>query len=98
VKSWLGCQIRPLTALSADRELIGAACVGEAGYNCAVAGTRRDDFPNNFVGDLVKTERGWTVVPPTCCPAGHDYGDGGWSVSSVWCTCNGRHMAWRCAN
>jgi hypothetical protein len=18
------------------------------------------------------------VVPPTCCPAGHDYGDGGW--------------------
>ena len=20
----------------------------------------------------------------------------GWSVSSVWCTCNGRHLAWRC--
>jgi uncharacterized protein YegP (UPF0339 family) len=37
---------------------------------------RRDDFPNNFVGDLVKTDRGWVVVPPTYCPAGHDYGDG----------------------
>jgi hypothetical protein len=49
-----------------------------------VADRRRDDFPNNFVGDLVKTERGWTVVPPTCCLAGHDYGDPGWSVSSVW--------------
>jgi hypothetical protein len=36
------------------------------------------------------------VVPPTCCPEGHDYGEDGWSVSSVWCTCNGRHMAWRC--
>jgi hypothetical protein len=48
-----------------------------------VADRRRDDFPNNFVGDQVKTERGWTVVPPTCCLAGHDYGDPGWSVSSV---------------
>jgi hypothetical protein len=57
---------------------------------------RRDEFPNNSVGDLVKTDRGWVVVPPTCCPAGHDYGDGGWSVSSVWCTCNGRDMVWRC--
>jgi hypothetical protein len=38
---------------------------------------RRDEFPNNFVGDLVHTDRGWVVVPPTCCPAGHDYGDGG---------------------
>ena len=35
-------------------------------------------------------------MPPTCCPEGHDYGEDGWSVSSVWCTCNGRHMAWRC--
>jgi len=58
-----------------------------------VAGPRRDDFPNNYVGDLVQTERGWTVVPPTCCPAGHDYGEGGWSVSSVWCTCNDRHLS-----
>jgi hypothetical protein len=33
----------------------------------------RDEFPNNFVGDLVHTERGWVVVPPTCCPDGHDY-------------------------
>ena len=54
------------------------------------------EVPNNFVGDLVPTDRGWVVVPPTCCPAGHDYADGGWYVSSVWCTCNGRHMAWRC--
>jgi hypothetical protein len=61
-----------------------------------VAIPRRDDFPNHFVGDLVPTERGWVVVPPTCCPDGHEYSDGGWSVSSVWCTCNGRHMAWRC--
>jgi hypothetical protein len=41
----------------------------------------RDVLPNNFVGDLVHTERGWVVVPPTCCPAGHAYGDSGWSVS-----------------
>jgi len=34
-----------------------------------VTDRRRDVFPNNFVGDLVQTERGWTVVPPTCCPA-----------------------------
>jgi hypothetical protein len=38
-----------------------------------MAEPRRDEFPNNFVGNLVWTERGWTVVPPTCCPAGHDY-------------------------
>jgi hypothetical protein len=44
----------------------------------------------------VPTDRGWVVVPPTCCPAAHDYGDDGWSVSSVWCTCNSRHLAWRC--
>jgi len=31
-----------------------------------VAESRRDDFPNHFVGDLVPTERGWVVVPPTC--------------------------------
>jgi hypothetical protein len=70
--------------------------VGGSRYNIAVDEQRHEDFPNNFVGDLVQTDRGWVVVPPTCCPAGHDYGDGGWSVSSVWCTCNGRHMAWRC--
>lgn len=38
-----------------------------------MAKPRRAEFPNNFVGNLVWTERGWTVVPPTCCPAGHDY-------------------------
>lgn len=61
-----------------------------------VAGERRDDFPNNFVGDVVATGRGWVVVPPTACPVGHDYGQPGWSVSSVWCSCNARHMEWRC--
>jgi hypothetical protein len=64
-------------------------------YNVAVTESR-DEFPNDFVGDLVHTDRGWVVVPPTSCPAGHDFGDGGWSASSVWCTCNDRHMAWRC--
>ena len=29
----------------------------------AVAEPRRDEFPNNFVGDLVHTDRGWVVVP-----------------------------------
>jgi hypothetical protein len=48
-----------------------------------MADPRRDEFPNNYVGDLVYTERGWVVVPPKCCPAGHDYGEPGWSVSSV---------------
>jgi hypothetical protein len=57
---------------------------------------RRDEFPNHFVGDLVRTERGWVVVPPTCCPDSHPYSDPGWSVSSVWCACNDRHTAWRC--
>ena len=52
-----------------------------------MAESRRDEFPNNFVGDLVPTERGWVVVPPTCCLDGHNYSDGGWSVSSVWRTC-----------
>lgn len=61
-----------------------------------MAESPRDEFPNNFVGDLVHTERGWVVVPPTACPAGHDYAERGWSVSSVWCTCNTRHMEWRC--
>jgi hypothetical protein len=28
----------------------------------------RDGFPNNYVGDLVETDRGWVVVAPTCCP------------------------------
>lgn len=70
--------------------------VGGSAYNIAVAAPRRDEFPNNFVGDLVQTDRSWVVVPPTCCPDGHYYTEPGWSVSSVWCTCNGRHMAWRC--
>ena len=61
-----------------------------------MAKSRRDEFPNHFVGDLVPTERGWVVVEPTACPAGHAYTDAGWSVSSVWCACNTRHMAWRC--
>lgn len=56
----------------------------------------RDEFPNAFVGDIVQIEHGWVVVPPTACPDGHDYGEPGWSVSSVWCTCNGYHMQWRC--
>jgi hypothetical protein len=36
--------------------------VGGSGYNVEVA-EPRDDFPNNYVGDLVPTERGWLVVP-----------------------------------
>jgi hypothetical protein len=70
--------------------------VGSSKYNQQVAGPRRDDFRNHFVGDLVPTDHGWVVVPPTAYPDGHNYGDGDWSVSSVWCTCNDRHMAWRC--
>ena len=31
-------------------------------------GRAADHSPNNFVGDLVHTERGRVVVPPTCCP------------------------------
>jgi hypothetical protein len=69
--------------------------VGGPGYNVAVA-EPRDEFPNHFVGDLVPTERGWVVVPPTSCPDGHNYSDGGWKVAAVWCACNDRHMEWRC--
>jgi hypothetical protein len=42
-----------------------------------MANSRRDDFPNHFVGDLVQTQRGWVIVPPTGCPDGHDYAAGG---------------------
>jgi hypothetical protein len=69
--------------------------VAGSGYNVAVA-EPSDEFPNNYVGDLVPTERGRVVVPPTCWPDGHHYNEPGWSVSSVWCTCNDRHMAWCC--
>jgi hypothetical protein len=71
-------------------------CVGGVGYNGAVAEPRRDDFPNNFVGDLVATDRGWVVVPPTCCVNGHAYTDPGWKVAAVWCSCGDRHMEGRC--
>lgn len=58
--------------------------------------TRRDEFPNHYVGDLVQTDRGWVVVPPTGCPAFHDYSEG-WSVSRVWCRCSAAgHTEWRC--
>ena len=40
----------------------------------------RDKFPNNFVGDLVETGRGWVVVPRTCRLDGHAYSGPGWSV------------------
>jgi hypothetical protein len=72
-----------------------ARSVGHPGYNIAVA-EPRDKFPNHFVGDLVHTERGRMVVSPTCCPAGHDYSNRGWSVSAVWCARNDRHMQWCC--
>ena len=58
-----------------------------------MAESPRDEFPNHFVGDLAPKDRGWVVVPPTCCPGGHDYSDRGWSVSAVWCTCNGRRLS-----
>ena len=48
-----------------------------------MADRRRDDFPNNFVGDLVKTGRGWVVVPWTCCPDGHDYNEPGWYLAVI---------------
>jgi hypothetical protein len=73
------------TAVGTDR---GREVVG--------VGQRRDEFPNHFVGDLVRTERGWVVVPPRCCPDSHPYTDPGWSVSTVFCACNSRHMRWRC--
>jgi hypothetical protein len=40
--------------------------VGASRYNVPVA-EPPDDFPTKFVDDLVPTERGWVVVPPTCC-------------------------------
>jgi hypothetical protein len=49
----------------------------------SVVEPRRDNFPNNFVGDLVAAVGGWVVIPPTYCPDGHAYSDPGWSVSSV---------------
>ena len=74
----------PGSAPAAETASSPRRLVGGSGYNVAVA-ERRDDFPNHFVGDLVPTDRGWVVVPPTCRPAGHAYGDRGWSGSAVWC-------------
>jgi hypothetical protein len=48
--------------------------VGAMPYYVAVADPRRDEFPDNYVGDLVPTERRWVVVPPTACPAGYASG------------------------
>ena len=36
--------------------------VRRTGYNEAATRPRRDDFPNNSVGSLVKTDRGWVVA------------------------------------
>jgi hypothetical protein len=36
----------------------GPLPVAGLGYNVAMAEPPRDEFPNNFVGDLVPTERG----------------------------------------
>lgn len=61
-----------------------------------MAGLREDEFPNHYVGDLVQTDRGWVVVAPTSCPAGHS--GIGWSVSCVACSCStAGHMQWRCS-
>lgn len=50
---------------------------------CKVAGRRRDEFPNHYVGELVQTDRGCVVVEPTSCPAGHEYGSGWFSQLRV---------------
>ena len=70
--------------LSSDDAKVYRSCT-HVGYGLAARG-----------GGTRQTGRGWVVVPLTCCPDDHDYGDGGWSVSSVWCACNDRHMEWRC--
>ena len=61
-----------------------AVPVGGPVYNVAVA-KPRDDFPNQFVGDLLRTDRSWVGVPPICCPDGHDYTDPGWCVGLTVC-------------
>lgn len=81
--SAIGASSPLLKLFSTSHSATNARPVGGSGYNIAVA-EPRDEFPNNFVGDLVHAERGWVVVPPTCCPDCHDYSDGGWSVNSVW--------------
>lgn len=79
-----------------DTVIEGARRARRSGRGASAAGKRADEFPNHFVGDLVETDRGWVVVPPTCCPAGHDFKEG-WSVSRVWCSCSSvGHMGWRC--
>ncbi len=65
---------RPDFPAGRAEELVGPVSLWEEEH-------RRDDFPAHFVGDLVPTERGWVVVPPTSCPNGHDYGEDRWSVS-----------------
>jgi hypothetical protein len=49
------------------------------------------------VDDLVRTRKGWAVVAPTQCPAGHEFGPGRVHVGTAVCTGDGgRHQTWRC--
>ena len=52
--------------------ILGAAraSVGGSGYNIGVAEPGRDEFPNNYVGDLVHTEHGPPAVKDDVPPSG----------------------------
>jgi hypothetical protein len=99
------CPCRPKTQLNGGRvssrfHRVALSTASEGWCRWPEVQHRRDepcsvDFPNNFVGDLVYTDHGWVIVPPAGCQSGDDYCDPGWSVSSVWCSCNDRHLAWR---
>jgi hypothetical protein len=48
----------PRNFLHVSSQIRLATTCPRTGYNVAVTGPRRDDFPNNYVGDLVHTDRG----------------------------------------
>jgi len=56
-----------------------------------MAEPRRDAFPNNYVGDLVPTDRGWVVVPPRHVRTWSDRGrETRARGSRRWCSANGK--------
>lgn len=50
------------------------------------------------VGDLIRTRKGWTVVPPTACPNGHPLTGGRVLVGHMPCAgpFPGGHTTWSC--
>jgi hypothetical protein len=88
-----GRNLQPVERCGAFGGLVGGRCVVVEVDGLGLISERRQ-FEGNCLetGQLLGVDR----LDESEAPDGHAYSDPGWSVSSVWCTCNGRHMRWRC--